>query len=87
MENVQKELSDQFWNTHFPNLLEEKFDECDAIQINFWENLKHALEDVDIETVKAVMLSIPAIKIASNEMYGKIVKVAKRVWDTKRKSS
>jgi len=72
-------LSNQFWNTYFPELTDDEFDERDALQLNFWENLKDSLEAVDTDTVNAVMLSMPIVKITNNNMYTEIVRIAKRV--------
>jgi len=81
MENIRQRQSDQFWQTHFEDLLDTPFDEGDAQQMDFWDILHDTLTRVDEETVKAVMVSKPIIGITSGAMYLRIVKTAKRVWD------
>lgn len=84
MQDTKKIQADQFWKVYFPEWLDTEIDESHANEIDFWEQLENALESVDIDTIKAVMLSIPLVKITSVDMYERIVKIAKHVWDQKR---
>lgn len=87
MENTQKIVADQFWEAHFKDHVHKPLDEFSARKIDFWNTLEQTLTDVDIETVRAVMLSIPSIKISSVEMYERIVLITKHIWDKKRDES
>lgn len=82
-EDIQQ-TADIFWQTHFADWLDKPLTEYDANAINFWENLQSALADSDIETIKAVILSNPALNITTGDMYKRIVRTAKYVWDDKR---
>ncbi len=86
MGNLAQQTSDQFWQTHFPQLVDKLLDERTALDIEFWDQLQNALETEDIDTLDAIMLAKPAVKITTGDMYVKIVKMAKRMWDKKRSS-
>ena len=73
----------QFWETHFPEYIDKRIDEQLAQNINFWEKLQTSLESETVEIVDAVIFSSVSINIASTDMYIKIVRIAKRVWDKK----
>lgn len=83
MEYQKQHTADLFWQTYFSDLLDVPLTEQQAQDINFWDELQRALDVSEIETIKAVILSKPAVKITTGEMYKRIVRIAKHVWDSK----
>ena len=82
MENQKQQIANQFWETHFADLVH--FEEKQALDVQFWGKLQTALEDCDIDTVHAVIYSKPSIEVSTGDIYIRIVKTAKRIWDKKR---
>ena len=84
MENQKQQIANQFWETYFADRLQDRSDEAHTPTVQFWGKLQTALEASDIDTVHAVIYSKPSIHISTGDMYIRIVKTAKRIWDTKR---
>lgn len=83
MDNPRQQLSDTFWETYFPDLIGKSITEHEALDANFWEHYQTALESADAETTYAIVFSKPAVQVTTGDMYSKIVRTAKRVWDKK----
>ena len=84
MEYQKQQIANQFWGTYFADLVDNRFDEKSGLDLQFWSRLQSALEASDIDTVHVVIYSKPSIEISTGDMYIRIVKTAKRVWDKKR---
>lgn len=89
MENLhdqaqQQQLADDFWQTHFPNEISTPVDDRYVLDSDFLSRLQTALEDADLDTVTAILTTSPAIRIVGTEVYMRIVRIAKRVWDVKK---
>lgn len=79
MENIKQQLANTFWQDNFSEWVNARLEEKTALEIDFYDKLKTALEASEIETIHAVIYTNPAIQISSGEMYSRIVRTAKRV--------
>ena len=51
MENIMQQTANRFWQTHFPDLIDQPLTEQKAIESNFWENLQTVMEESDIDVL------------------------------------
>jgi hypothetical protein len=79
----QQKKAAKFWQAHFAQYIENPIDEQIALNIDFWGKLHDALESEAIDVVDAVIFSSVSINITTTEMYLRIVRTAKRIWDKK----
>ena len=42
MQENQQQTADQFWNTHFQDLMDTPIDEAYALEVHLWDRLKVA---------------------------------------------
>jgi len=80
MEQVNHQLADTFWNTHFPEWVDTVLTERQALDTDFWMKLQVALESSDADTVWAIVFSNLPIRFEVTGMYTRIVRTAKHVW-------
>lgn len=80
-----KKKSIVFWKNYFEEYLEDRMDEQVALNIGFWNKLQTALESESLDVIYAVMLAPPEIHITESSQHVRIVRIAKRVWDKKRR--
>ena len=77
-EMTQQQKSNQFWNTHFHDLLDTPISEQYALEVNFWDRLQTALASQDKETLRAIALTRIAIPIQSTNMAVHVIRLAKQ---------
>ena len=80
MEQVNSQLADTFWNTHFPEWVDTILTERQALDTNFWTKLQTALESSDADTLWAIVFSNLPIQFELSSMYLRIVRTAKQMW-------
>jgi len=76
-EMTQQQKANQFWNTHFQDLLDTPIDEQVALEVNLWNRLQTALASQDKETLKAIALTRIALPIQATDMALRIIRLAK----------
>lgn len=83
MENVNHQLAYQFWQTHFPELVDGNLTEQHALESNFWDNLQRAYDATDSTVLWAILLSNLPMRLEVKGMYSRIKKTAKHTWHEK----
>jgi len=76
-ETSQQQKANQFWNTHFHDLLETPINEQYALEVNLWDRLQTTLALQDKDTLRAIALTRIAIPIQSTHMAIQIIRLAK----------
>lgn len=84
MENVMQKTADIFWQTHFPELIGQTVTERKALDMDFWDKLQTILDNTDIDTIYAVLLSNLAMRVETTDMHTRIKRMTKWTWDDKR---
>ena len=84
MENTMQQTANLFWQTHFPELVGDRFTERQALDSDFWNRLQAVFDETDVATVYAVLLSNPAMRVETTDMFTRIKRLAKWAWDAKR---
>lgn len=75
---AQQQLANQFWKTHFDDLLDTAINEQYAIEINLWQRIQDTFATQDKDTLRAVALTHIAIPIQSTSMALQIIRLAKQ---------
>lgn len=78
---TQQEKANQFWNTHFHDLLDTTIDEQVALDINLWERLQTAFTSQDKDTLWAIVLMRIEIPIQTTDMALRVIRLAKHAID------
>lgn len=85
IDRMQK-TADIFWQTHFPELVGHTITERQALDLEFYNKLQAVLDNTDVDTTYAVLLSNLAMRVETSDMYNRIKRIAKWTWDDKRTS-
>ena len=78
---TQQQKANQFWTTHFQDLLDTPIDEKIALEVNLWDRLQTAFASQDKDTLKAIALTRIIIPIQATDMALRIIRLAKREID------
>lgn len=84
MENINYQLADTFWKTHFPELYGRLLTERGALDSDFWNELQLACNESNPDTLWAVVLANPPMQLEVMDMFTRIKRIAKHTWDKKR---
>ena len=83
MSNINNQLADTFWATHFPELVDTLLTERQALDSDFWNKLQTAYEASDPDTLWSIIFTNPPMRLEVGVMYMRIVTSAKRMWHRK----
>lgn len=83
MNEMNPQLAETFWQTHFPELTDTLLTEREALDNDFWKKLQTAYESSDPDTLWAIVFANIPMQVEIIEMYTRIVTSAKRMWHKK----
>lgn len=83
METIQHQLADEFWMTHFPELVDTVLTERQALESEFWVKLQEAFAASDPDTLWAIIFTNLPMRVEVTSMYTRIVTSSKRMWHKK----
>jgi hypothetical protein len=83
MEQVNHQLANTFWKTHFPELIDTTLTERQALDSDFWMKLQTAFDASDPDTLWAVLLTNIPMRLEVSYMFTRITTSAKQTWHKK----